>query len=121
MSFRHTAHLLQHGYHFTWLTIGLTILLFGLVIWASVRRGQRRSGQSSAACRPAHAAPWHTSTVNQPAAAPWQSGMASAPAPRYGQPVYASAPWAPCGSASAWNAPRPNSWPAPVAAPRWMR
>jgi hypothetical protein len=121
MRLRHTVHLLQHGYHFGWLTIGFTILLFGLLIAAAVyRRGQSGRGQSLSAYRPTAAAPWQPSNVNQPPAAPWQSGIASSATPHYGQPVYASAAWTPSVSAPAWNGSQANNWPAP-AAPQWTR
>ncbi len=120
MRLYHTVHLMQHGYDFSWLTIGITILLFGLLIAAAVyRSGQSGSGQSPSSYRPTTVAPWQPSGSNQPAVAPWQSGMASSPAPRYSQPAYSPGPWTPPGSTPSWNAPQAASWPAPVAAPQW--
>jgi hypothetical protein len=122
MRLRHTVHLLQHGYHFGWLTILFTILLFALLIAVVFyRRGQSGSGQSSPAYRPAVVAPWQQSNVGQLPAAPGQSGMASSAAPRSGQPVYSAAQWTPPVAAPAWNAPQGNHWPAPVATPQWTR
>ena len=122
MRLRHTLHLMQHGYDFSWLTIGITILLFGLLIAAAVYRSrQSGTGQSSSPYRPSTAAPWQPGCSDQPPAAPWQSGMASSPAPRYGQPAYSAGPWTPPVPAPVWNAPQASSWPAPVAAPQWTR
>lgn len=121
MRFRHTVHLLQHGYHFNWLTISLTVLLFGLLIAAYVyRRGRSGSGQSRSTYGPPPAAPWQSSTGHQAPGAPWQSGMASAAAPGYCQTAFSPTPWAPPGSPRAWNTPQANSWQGP-ATPQWTR
>lgn len=115
MRFRHTVHLLQHGYHFNWLTIGLTVLLFGLLIAAYVyRRSQSGSGQSPSTYRQTSAAPWQPNNAHQAPAAPWQSGVASAAEPGYGRPALSPAPSAPPGSARTWNAPQTNSWQGPA-------
>jgi len=121
MRFRHTVHLLQHGYHFNWLTISLTVLLFGLLIAAYVyRRGRSGSGQSRSTYGPPPAAPWQSSTGHQAPGAPWQSGVAGAAAPGYCQPAFSPTPWAPPGSPRAWNTPQANSWQGPATA-QWTR